>query len=130
MALSCLGDAFGLRGGKGVRPRGGGVGRQLVQPEADGLDMRILLIHQCLDNVRPIHWRSLLRHCGHPGASSRVKSHENVCRTLSLICRVRAERLPRLGWERSPDCTAQLGRHFIYAHVGTLGIIRLFIDIS
>jgi hypothetical protein len=130
MDLAFVCDSFGLRGVKGFRQRGGAMGIQLVHHEADCLDMRILLIHKCLDNVRPIHFRSLIRDFCRPLSSSRFKSHKKGCRTLSLLCRVRAERFPRLGWPRSTDFPDQLGRHCISAHVGILGVIRLFLDIS
>jgi hypothetical protein len=48
---------------------------------------------------------------------------------MSLILCVISSRLPRLSWERSTDFANQLGRHFIDTHVGTLSVIRCFIDI-
>ena len=126
MALSCVGDALGLRGGKGVRPRGGGVGRPRVQPAADGLAMRRRRLPQGWAHVRPLHGRSLRRPGGQPGARARGKSHAKVCRPLALLCRVRAARRPRLGWERRPDGPAPLGRHGLSAHVGPLGSRRVW----
>jgi hypothetical protein len=127
MDLLFVCDSFGLRGVKGFIQRGCGMGMQIVHHEADFLDMRILLIHKFLDKVRPINFRSLIRDFCRPLSSSRFKSHKNVCRTISFICRVISERLPRLGWQRSTDFPYQLGRHCIYAHLGILGVIRLFL---
>jgi hypothetical protein len=91
--------------------------------------VRIMLIHKFLDKVCPIHFGPLLRDFGMTLTSSWFKSHKNVCRPISLILCIISQRLPRCSRERSTDFTNQLGRHFIYTHLGTLRVIRLFRDI-
>src|SRR2546426_826150 len=92
--------------------------------------MGIMLINKFLYKVCPIHFCPLLSDCGIPLASSWFKSHKNICGPISLILCVISQRLPRLSREWSTDFTNELGRHFIYTHLGTLRIIRFFIDIS
>jgi hypothetical protein len=127
---SFIRDSFRLRGIQCFIERCFGVGMQSIHHQTKFFPMRILLIHKLLDTVRPVNFCSLLRDCGYPLSSSRCKSHENVCRAISCIFCVLSERLSRLGWERSPDCTDQLGRHCLSTYLWTLGIIRLLLDIS
>jgi hypothetical protein len=113
MDLSFIRDSFRLRGIKCFIERCFGVGIQIIHHQTKFVYMRIMLINKLLEKVRPVNFCSLLRDFGYPLSSSRFKSHENVCRAISFIFCVISERLSRLGWERSPDFTDQLGRHFI-----------------
>jgi hypothetical protein len=128
MDLSFLRDAFRLRRIKGFIERCGGVGMQIIHHQTKFFHMRIMLVNTRLKKVRPVNFCALLRDFGSPLSSSRFTSHANVGRAISCICCVISERLSRLGWERSPDFTDQRGRHCIYTHLGTLGVIRLFIE--
>jgi hypothetical protein len=113
MDVERIGDSLGLRGLTCFRQRSCGMGMQIVHHEADVLDMRIMLLKQFLDNMRPIHFWALLCAFCHALTDDRFNSDTNICCTISLICRVIAERLPRLCRERSTPFTSQLGCHFL-----------------
>jgi hypothetical protein len=129
MDLSFLRDAFRLRGIKGFIQRCCGMGMQIVHHQTKFFPMGIRLINKCADKVCPLYLCSLLSNFGIPLASEWFKSHKNICGPLSLILSVISQRLPRLSRERSTDFTNELGRHFISTHLGTLRIIRIFINI-
>jgi hypothetical protein len=130
MKFSFIRDSFRLTGIQCFIQRGFRVGMQIVHPQTNLLHVRRMLINQCLHKVRPITLCPLLSDCGIPLTSSWFTSHKHVRRPIALILGVISQRLPRRSRERSAHCAHQLGRYFIYAHWGTLRIIRLFIDIS
>ena len=130
MDLSFIGDAFCLRGGKCFIKRGFGMGMKIIHHEADFLYVRIMLINKFLDKVGPINFCPLLSDCGMTLTNEWFKSHKNVCRPIALILCSISQRLPRCSRERSTNFANQLGRHFIYTHLGTLRVIRLFIDLT
>ncbi len=60
MNVEFIGDSFGLRGRKCFIQRSFGMGIQIVHHEADFLCMRLMLINQFLDKMRPINFCALL----------------------------------------------------------------------
>jgi hypothetical protein len=129
MALSFLRDSFRLRRIKGCIQSGFGMGIESVHDEANLLHVRIMLIHQFFDKVRPILLRALLSHCGIPLACSGCKSHKNVCGPIPLLLGVIPQELPRLSGKRRTHFPNPLGRHCVHTHLGTLRVLRCFIDI-
>ncbi len=103
---------------------------QILKPKTHFLRMGRMLINERLHTVGPVNCGALISHLGRALASSWFKGHENLSRSIALLCCIIPERLPRLGWERSTDFSKQLGRRCIHAHLRTLGIIRFFRDIS
>src|SRR5712691_2263772 len=102
---------------------------QMIKHKTHFLRMGIMLINERLHKVGPVNFGALISHLGRALASEWFKGYENMSRSIALLFCIIPERLPRLGWERSTDFSKQLGRHFIHAHLRTLGIIRFFTDI-
>jgi len=128
--LSFLRESFRLRGIKGFLERCCGMGMQIVHHEADVLHMGIMVIHQCLDKVRPIHLGPRRSDFGLPLTSSGCKTHTNIGRAISLRFSGISQWLARLSGERGTDCTNQLGRHCIQTPLRALRLIRFFVDLS
>ena len=129
MDRSFIRDSFRLRRIKGFIQRSFGVGIQIVHHEANLLHVGIMLINQFFDKVRPIHFGALLSDFGLPLACSWFKSYKNVCCPIPLVLCVIPQWLPRFSWERNTHFPNQLRRHFVHTHLGTLRVIRCFIDI-
>jgi len=129
MDLSFICYSFCLRRGKCFIKRGFGMGIKIIHHETDFLYVRIMLINKFLDKVGPINFCPLLSDFGMTLTSSWFKSHKNICCPISLILGIISQRLPRDSRERSTNFANQLGRHFIYTHLGILRVIRFFIDI-
>ena len=102
---------------------------QIVHHQTQFFHMGIMLINTFSDKVCPVHFCALRSDCRISLASSWFKSHKNICRPISLILCVISQQLPRRSRKRSTDFTNELSRYFIYAHLGTLRIIRFFINI-
>jgi hypothetical protein len=85
MDLSFICDSFRLRRSKGFIKRSFGVGIQIVHHEANLLHVRIMLINQFFDKVRPIYLCSLLSDFGLPFTRSWFKSDKNICCPIPLV---------------------------------------------
>ena len=92
--------------------------------------VRVVLVHQLLHLVRPVHFRPPVRHSGPPPSFQRREQHEKVAHPVALVfiiiggrrpgsSRPRRPRLPRLprllhprSWPRagSAACRSRLGR--------------------
>ena len=88
-----------------------------------------MLINKFLDKVRPIHFCSLLSDFRIPLTNQGFKSDKNICSSIALILCVLSQWLARFSRKRSTDFANKLGRHFIETHLGTLRVIRLFINL-
>ena len=130
MDLSCIRDSFRLRRIKGFIQRSFGVGMQIVHHEANRLHVGIMLVNQFFDQVRPIHFCSLRSDFGLPLTCEWLKSDKHVCRPIPLVLCVIPSWLARLRWERRTNFPHQLSRHVVHTHLGTLRVIRCFIDIE
>jgi len=81
------------------------------------------------NKVVPINFCPLLSDFSIPLTSQWFKSDKNVCGPISLLLCVISQRLSRLRRERSTNFAHQLGRHCIHTHLGTLSVVRFFIDV-
>ncbi len=129
MDLSFICYAFRLRGIKCFIQRCFGVGIEMVHRQADSLHVRRMLINKFLDKICPINFCPLLSDFSIPLTSQWFKSDKNVCGPISLLLCVISQRLSRLRRERSTNFAHQLGRHCIHTHLGTLSVVRFFIDV-
>ena len=102
---------------------------EIIHHEANFLCMRIMLINKFLDTMRPINVCPLLSDFGVSLPTQWFKSEKNVRCPISFLRSVISQRFSRFSWERRTNFTDQLGRHFIYTHVGTLRVVRCFIDV-
>jgi hypothetical protein len=130
MDVSCIGYALCLHGIKGFIQGCRVVGMQIIEHQAYVLSMRRTLINKFSYTICPVNFGTLLSDFRRALAISWFKSHKNVGSPIALLLCILPEWLPRLGWQRSTDCTNQWGRHCIHTHLRTWGIVKFFINIS
>jgi hypothetical protein len=129
MALSCSRDSFRLRRIKSVIKRGFGIRIAMVHHSTNFVHIRIMLLHQLTETIRPINRCALCCAFRVSVTHAWCQSHTNVGRPIALLLGVIPQGLPRHSRERSTDVPHHLGRHVIHTSVRTRRIVRFFLPI-
>jgi hypothetical protein len=95
MARSCIRASLRCRRSKGVITRRFRVGIQLVPHEAHRLHVGRMLIHQFVENVRPISVGALRSDVGLPCTREWFKRDQTICCAMPLVLCVIPSWLPR-----------------------------------
>ena len=106
------------------------MGIPLGHDQANLLHVGRVLLNQLCDKVCPIHLCALRSDFGIPLPCSWFKRHKNVGGPMPLVRCVIPQWLPRFSGERSTPFPHQLRRPCVHTPLGTLRIIRYFIDIE
>ncbi len=104
------------------------MGMQIIHHQTKVLGVGRMLIHKCLEKVRPVNFCALICHVCSALTRSRFKSHQKIRGPLALLFCGILQRLPRLPRQRLAHCPKELARHGSHTPLWRRGIIRCFIE--
>src|SRR5262249_42915245 len=130
MKLQLAPNAARLCGGKRLVERGGLMGIELVEHQANHLRLGILLIDQPPHLVREVLHRPPVAHRHVPPAGLRLTKHKEIGRALARILIVRGGHLPGLRRQGLALLGNQLHAFLVKVDLGTARIVGLGIEVQ
>src|SRR5829696_4782778 len=106
------------------------MGVEVVHYQDDPLGLRVTLVHQLLDLMRPVDLRAVLCYVYPTPARKRLHKHEHVGYPTPLVLVVFSLGPPRLHRQGRPDVPEHLLGSLVHAHLRTAGVVGASVDLE
>lgn len=127
--LELVRETPGFRCRKRLIERGGRMGVQIVQHDADHVGVRKMHINEGLHLIREIVVCPTFRYGNVAPALARLETHKQVAGARALVLVIFTCGAARCTWARRDDVTTQLVGQLVKADHGTSGVVWLGVQV-